>query len=125
MRLLSRVSGQLTVTGGWKGDSQDTIGVVVPLVRLLVGTSDVAVLVSGLLAYPTGLCFNVVCFRRLDVPPGPLEIEGCRVVSATRLPGLASSGYGLPTAPGCDLSGSLAGQRTIRTPALSLDAHRE
>jgi hypothetical protein len=48
----------------WHGASDDTIGVVVPLVRVLAWTEDVAIIVSDLVAYPSGFDLTVVTIAR-------------------------------------------------------------
>jgi hypothetical protein len=48
----------------WRGNSQDTIGVAVQPVRLLIRTDDVAAMVSGMMAYPTGFKFDLVLISR-------------------------------------------------------------
>jgi hypothetical protein len=48
----------------WHGTSDDTTGVVVPLVRLLARTDDVAVIVSGLVAYPSGFDLTLITIAR-------------------------------------------------------------
>jgi hypothetical protein len=49
----------------WRGTSDDTTGVVVPLVRVLARTEDVAIIVSGFVAYPSGFDFSVITISRL------------------------------------------------------------
>ena len=55
----------------WRGDDTDTIGVPVPLVRLLARNERVAVIVGGVVAYPAGFSLTVTAFHRmLDVSAG-------------------------------------------------------
>lgn len=49
----------------WRGTSDDTTGVVVPLVRVLARTEDVAILVSGFVAYPSGFDFSLITISRV------------------------------------------------------------
>jgi hypothetical protein len=49
----------------WRGTSDDTTGVVVPLVRVLARTEDVAIIVSGFVAYP----LRVRLLADHDFPP--------------------------------------------------------
>jgi hypothetical protein len=61
----------------WRGTSDDTMGVVVPIVRLLARTEDMAVVVSGFVAYPSGFDLTLVTISRLPwtlrgVSPHPM-----------------------------------------------------
>jgi hypothetical protein len=49
----------------WRGTSDDTTGVVVPLVRVLARTDDVVVIVSAFVAYPAGFDFTLITISRL------------------------------------------------------------
>jgi hypothetical protein len=49
----------------WRGTSDDTTGVVVSLVRVLARTDDVAIIVSGFVAYPAGFDFTLITISRL------------------------------------------------------------
>jgi hypothetical protein len=49
----------------WRGTSDDTTGVVVPLVRVLARTDDVAIIVSGLVAFPSGFDLTLITIARL------------------------------------------------------------
>ena len=49
----------------WRGTAEDTTGVVVPLVRVLARTDDVAIIVSGFVAYPAGFDFTLITISRL------------------------------------------------------------
>jgi hypothetical protein len=53
----------------WRGTSEDTIGMAVPLVRLLVRTEDVAIIVSGLVAYSGGFDLTVITIARIAWAP--------------------------------------------------------
>jgi hypothetical protein len=59
----------------WRGTSDDTTGVVVPLVRVLARTDDVAIIVGGLVAYPAGFDLTVITIARLlakyGIAPNP------------------------------------------------------
>jgi hypothetical protein len=46
------------------GDKWDTIGVPVPLIQLLACTDEVAALVDGFVAYPSGFYFSLVLVSR-------------------------------------------------------------
>lgn len=54
----------------WRGTSDDTTGVVVPLVRVLARTDDVAIIVGGLVAYPAGFDLSVITIARLATRSG-------------------------------------------------------
>ncbi len=56
----------------WRGDVDDTAGVSVPLSSILVCNEEVAVVVSGLLAYPSGFVFSLTSISRLEPAPRPL-----------------------------------------------------
>jgi hypothetical protein len=108
----------------WTGTSSDTIGVVVPLVCLLARTEEVAVLVSGLVAYPTGFTFNVVSIGRLNPEPGvssmsmgfPHELVGDRHEDVIRI--------GLRLADGSKVIAmgfpGLGGRGDLQAPALQI-----
>ncbi len=49
----------------WRGTSDDTTGVAVPLVRLLARTEDVAIIVGGFVAYPAGFDLTLVTIARV------------------------------------------------------------
>ena len=61
----------------WRGTSDDTTGMVVPLVRVLARTDEVAILVGGFVAYPAGFDLTVITIARLawakrGIPPNPM-----------------------------------------------------
>ena len=61
----------------WHGTSDDTTGVVVPLVRVLARNEDVAIIVSGIVAYPSGFDLTLITIARLawarrGIPPNPM-----------------------------------------------------
>jgi hypothetical protein len=61
----------------WGGTSDDTAGVVVPMVRVLARTDEVAIIVSGFVAYPAGFDLTIVTIARLasakpGIAPHPL-----------------------------------------------------
>jgi hypothetical protein len=49
----------------WRGTSDDTTGVVVPIGRILARTEDVAIIVSGFVAFPSGFDLTVITIARL------------------------------------------------------------
>jgi hypothetical protein len=49
----------------WRGTSDDTTGVVIPLVRLLARTDDMAIIVTGFVAYPSGFDLTLVTIARV------------------------------------------------------------
>jgi hypothetical protein len=49
----------------WHGTSDDSTGVVVPLVRVLARTEDVAVIVSGFVAFPSGFDLTLITIARV------------------------------------------------------------
>lgn len=64
----------------WRGTSDDTTGVVLPIVRILARNEDVAILVSGLVAYPGGFDLTVITVARLawakrGIPPNPMGYQ--------------------------------------------------
>jgi hypothetical protein len=61
----------------WRGTSEDTTGVVLPIVRVLARNEEVAILVSGLVAYPGGFDLTLITIARLawakrGIPPNPM-----------------------------------------------------
>jgi hypothetical protein len=46
----------------------------VPIVALLARTDELAIVVSGLFAYPAGFAFTLIAFNRLDPPRLPMEL---------------------------------------------------
>jgi hypothetical protein len=55
----------------WRGTSEDTLGVPVPISEILARTEDVAVLVSGIVAFPAGFSFSLILLSRLNPPRQP------------------------------------------------------
>jgi hypothetical protein len=49
----------------WHGTSDDTTGVVVPLVRVLARNADVAIIASGFVAYPSGFDLTLITIARV------------------------------------------------------------
>jgi hypothetical protein len=49
----------------WRGTSDDTTGVVVPLVRVLARTEDVAIIIGGFVAYPSGFDLTLITIARV------------------------------------------------------------
>jgi hypothetical protein len=58
----------------WQGHPDDTLGVAVPLVALLARTDEIAIIASGIFAYPAGFAFTLIAFNRLDPPRLPMEL---------------------------------------------------
>jgi hypothetical protein len=61
----------------WRGTSDDTAGVVVPLVRVMARTEEVAIIVGGFVAYPAGFDVTVITIARVvwakrGIPPNPM-----------------------------------------------------
>jgi hypothetical protein len=52
----------------WRGDSNDTLGVPVPIADFLVRNDDIAIMVTGLVAFPSGFLVNIVSISRFDPP---------------------------------------------------------
>ena len=50
----------------WRGTSDDTLGQPVPFAAVLAKSDDVAVIVSGIVAYPSGFGLNVSAIRRME-----------------------------------------------------------
>jgi hypothetical protein len=59
----------------WRGDSEDTVGVALPMNALLVRTDQVAIIASGFFAYPLGFAFSLVTISRLNPSPVPLGMH--------------------------------------------------
>jgi hypothetical protein len=62
----------------WSGHSHDTIGVPVPLVVALAHTENVAVMVSGVMAFPAGFSFSLLTFARMQSVGMPPALMGMR-----------------------------------------------
>ena len=58
----------------WQGHPDDTLGVAVPIVALLARTDEIAIVVSGIFAYPAGFAFTLIAFNRWDPPRLPMEL---------------------------------------------------
>ena len=59
----------------WRGDIDDTMGIPVPFGPLLIRTEQVAVIVSGFFAYPSGFRFSLLSISRLDPSPAPFGLQ--------------------------------------------------
>lgn len=59
----------------WRGDTEDTVGVALPLNTLLVKTDQVAIIASSFVAYPLGFSFSLVTISRLNPSPVPLGMH--------------------------------------------------
>lgn len=57
----------------WRGTADDTLGVPVPFAEVLARSDEVAILVSGLVAYPSGFSLTVIMLSRLKPPGGPFS----------------------------------------------------
>lgn len=55
----------------WRGTAEDTLGIPVPFADLLARNEEVAVLVSGIVAFPAGFSLGIVLLSRLNPPPQP------------------------------------------------------
>jgi hypothetical protein len=70
----------------WRGDVDDTMGIPVPLGPLLIRTEQVAVIVSGFFAYPSGFRFSLLSISRLDPSPAPFGLQpGMRARGDSRM----------------------------------------
>jgi hypothetical protein len=58
----------------WRGDSDDTLGMPVPYADFLIRTDDLAIVVTGLVAFPAGFCVSIVSLSRLDPPREPMNL---------------------------------------------------
>ncbi len=56
----------------WRGEPDDTVGVPVAIGPLVVQNDQVAIVVSGFIAYPAGFTFSLVIISRLNPAPLPL-----------------------------------------------------
>lgn len=52
----------------WRGNSADTLGVPVPFSAVIAQNEEVAILVSGLVAFPSGFNMSVIALSRLNPP---------------------------------------------------------
>lgn len=55
----------------WRGTAEDTLGIPVPFADVLARSEEVAVLVSGIVAFPAGFSLSIVLLSRLNPPPQP------------------------------------------------------
>jgi hypothetical protein len=60
----------------WRGDSNDTLGIPVPFADFLVHNDDLAIMVTGLVAFPAGFLVNIVSISRFERPKGPVHMIG-------------------------------------------------
>ncbi len=60
----------------WRGDSNDTLGVPVLFADFLVRNDDIAIMVTGLVAFPAGFLVNIVALSRLDPAREPMHVFG-------------------------------------------------
>lgn len=60
----------------WRGDSNDTLGVPVPFADFLVRNDDIAIMVTGLVAFPAGFLVNIVSISRFEPPKEPMHMIG-------------------------------------------------
>ena len=56
----------------WRGEPDDTVGLPVAVSPLVVQNEQVAIIVSGIVAYPAGFTFSLVVISRLNPAPLPL-----------------------------------------------------
>lgn len=59
----------------WRGDTDDTVGVLVPIGPFKVHNDQVAIVVTGFYAYPAGFIFSLVTISRLNPPSSPLSFH--------------------------------------------------
>jgi hypothetical protein len=56
----------------WRGDPEDSVGVVVPIGPFELLNDQVGIVVSNFFAYPNGFAFTLVTISRLNPAPSPL-----------------------------------------------------
>jgi hypothetical protein len=70
----------------WRGDSDDTVGALVPAGPFQVHNDQVAIVVTGFFAYPAGFTFSLVTISRLNPPPAPLSFHHPSMAGQQRTP---------------------------------------
>lgn len=108
----------------WRGAADDTLGVAVPYGEFLVRNDDIAVIVTGLVAFPVGFTVIVVALSRLDDPTESLDMSVHSVMGRSSQSPDQAFRFGIEFSDGSRVTNDAEFGYSRREPAQPLLRHR-